>query len=191
MKFSEMTYTRPDGEAVKRGLADQTRRLRHSGSYDEARAVFLEKEETQKHVLTMEELASIRHSIDTRDTFYDGEIQFWNVFRPKLAEYAQQWTVAMLESPFRVDFAREFGELMFLNAEIERKSFSPEIIPELQKENELTREYEKLLASAQIPFEGKTYTLSQLTPIKSCADDARRLAAWQAEGAWYIHFNIW
>ncbi|MBO4853526.1 MAG: M3 family oligoendopeptidase [Oscillospiraceae bacterium] len=185
MKFSEMTYTRPDGEAVKRGLVDQTRRLRHSGSYDEARAVFLEKEETQKHVLTMEELASIRHSIDTRDTFYDGEIQFWNVFRPKLAEYAQQWTVAMLESPFRVDFAREFGELMFLNAEIERKSFSPEIIPELQKENELTREYEKLLASAQIPFEGKTYTLSQLTPIKSCADDARRLAAWQAEGAWY------
>ena len=28
------------------------------------------------------------------------------------------------------------------------------------------QEYEKLLASAQIPFEGKTYTLSQLTPLQ-------------------------
>ena len=43
---------------------------------------------------------------------------------------------------------------------------------------------EKLLASAQIPFEGKTYTLSQLTPLKSDPDDARRLAAWQADAKW-------
>ena len=47
------------------------------------------------------------------------------------------------------------------------------------------QEYEKLLASAQIPFEGGVYTLSQLTPFKTDADDARRLAAWKAEGAWY------
>ena len=60
----------------------------------------------------------------------------------------------------------------------------PEIIPEMQQENDLTQEYEKLLASAQIPFEGKTYTLSQLTPLKSDPDDARRLAAWQADAKW-------
>ena len=41
------------------------------------------------------------------------------------------------------------------------------------------------MASAQIPFEGGVYTLSQLTPFKSDPDDARRLAAWKAEGNWY------
>ena len=29
------------------------------------------------------------------------------------------------------------------------------------------------------------YTLSQMTPFKTDADDARRLAAWKAEGQWY------
>ena len=91
----------------------------------------------------------------------------------------------MLASPFRADFERDYGRIIFLNAEIDLKTFSPEIIPELQQENELVQEYEKLLASAQIPFEGRIYTLSQLTPFKTDADDARRLAAWKAEGAWY------
>lgn len=74
---------------------------------------------------------------------------------------------------------------MFVNAEIERKAFSPDIMEELQQENELTQQYGKLLASAQIPFEGGVYTLSQLSPFKNDPDDARRLAAWKAEGQWY------
>ena len=69
MKFSEMPYTRPDAEAVKSQLAQLTEKLKAAGTYAEARAVFLEKEESQKHVMTAETLASIRHSIDTRDEF--------------------------------------------------------------------------------------------------------------------------
>ena len=136
-------------------------------------------------IATAECLAHIRHTIDTRDTFYDEEMKFWNEVSPQLQEYSQAWTQALLECPFREAFSADFGSIIFLNAEIALKSFSPEIIPELQQENELTQAYEKLLASAQIPFEDGVYTLSQLTPFKKDANDARRLAAWQAEGAWY------
>ena len=45
--------------------------------------------------------------------------------------------------------------------------------------------YDKLIASAQIPFNGGTYTLAQLGPFKSNADDEIRLAAWKADGTWY------
>ncbi len=185
MKFSEMPYQRPDLDAAKKELSDLTARLKSAPDYATAKQVFLEKENAGKHMETMATLASTRHSIDTRDAFYDAEENFWNNALPELQEYEQAWTMAMLESPFRKDFAEEFGDLMFVNAEIELKSFSPEIIPDMTKENMLTQEYEKLLASAQIPFEGKTYTLSQLTPLKSDPDDARRLAAWKAEGQWY------
>ena len=185
MKFSEMTYTRPDAESTKQHLAALTEQLKAAKSYEEARKVFLAQQEQAKHISTASTLASVRHSIDTRDTFYDAEEKFWNSFFPELEEYNQAWTAAMLESPFRAEFAGEFGDLMFVNAEIARKTFSPEIIPEMQQENELTQEYEKLLASAQIPFEGKVYTLSQLSPFKTCADDEKRLAAWKAEGQWY------
>ena len=45
MKFKDMPYTRPDPEKVKTDLAKLTERLRKAKTYEEARAVFLEKEE--------------------------------------------------------------------------------------------------------------------------------------------------
>ena len=185
MKFTEMPYTRPDMEAAKAEVAALTARLTEAPDYATAKAVFLEYQEAQKHLMTLCTLAEIRHSIDTRDEFYDGEVKYINAAMPEVQEYAQGFTAALLKSPFRADFAAEYGDLMFINAEIALKSFSPEIIPEMQAENDLTMAYEKLLASAQIPFEGGTYTLSQLTPFKTDPDDARRLAAWKAEGQWY------
>ena len=184
MKFSEMPYKRPDTEALKQRWTALTQRLEHAATYEEARAAFLEQQALSRSAETQATLASVRHSIDTRDAFYDGEEKFWNVFAPELEEYEQAWKAAMLASPFRKDFAAEYGELMFLNAEIDRKSFAPEIIPEMQQENDLVQAYEKLIASAQIPFEGKTYTLSQLQPMKTDLDDDRRLAAWKADSQW-------
>ena len=185
MKFSEMPYERPDLEAFKGQMTGFTNRLKAAGSYDEAKAVFLEKEEADRHVETMATLAQVRNTIDTRDAFYDGEVSFWNAASPELEEYEQAWKLAMLESPFRKDFEGEYGGLMFLNTEIALKTFSPEIVPQLQQENDLTQEYQKLIASAQVPFEGKTYTLSQMTPFQSDPDDGRRLAAWKAVGTWF------
>ena len=91
----------------------------------------------------------------------------------------------MLESPFRGEFEAEYGSLMFLNTEIALKTFSPDIVPQLQRENDLTQEYQKLIASAQIPFEDGVYTLSQMTPFQNDQDDKRRLAAWKAVGGWF------
>jgi len=185
MKFSQMPYSRPDVEQIKKDIAALTAALTAAENYAQARELFLKKEELEKHVETLATLANIRHDIDTRDAYYEEESRFWSQAAPELEEYLHGWTEAMLGSPFRADFTAEFGELMFLNAEIALKTFSPEIIPELQKENDLVLDYEKLLASAQIPFEGGTYTLSQLSPYKNDADDQRRLSAWKAEGAWY------
>ena len=185
MKFTEMPYTRPDMEAVKEQIAALTAALREAPDYAAAKAVFLTYQESQKHLTTLCTLAEVRHSIDTRDEFYDAEVKYVNAAMPEVQEYAQGFTTALLESPFRSDFAAEYGDLMFVNAEIALKSFSPDIIPEMQAENELAMAYEKLLASAQIPFEDGVYTLSQMTPFMSDPDDDRRLAAWKANGQWY------
>ena len=185
MKFSEMPYERPDLAAVKQQFADLLAQLKAAPDYAAAREVFLQEEALSKHIDTLANLASVRNTIDTRDKFYDEEMNFWNETLPQLQECENAWSKAMLASPFRKDFAAEYGDLMFINAEIADKAFSPEILPEMAEENKLTTEYGKLIASAQIPFEGGVYTLSQLSPFKNDPDDARRLAAWQAEGKWY------
>lgn len=185
MKFSQMPYVRPNAEQVKNELQALTAALKNAADFAAAETAFLKKQELEKHVSTLRNLASIRHSIDTRDAFYDAEEQFFNSVMPEIQEFDQAFTAALLESPFRSDFEAKYGAVMFLNAQIELKTFSPAIISELQQENELVQAYEKLIASAQIPFEGKAYTIAQLAPFRQDTDDARRLAAWKAEGAWF------
>lgn len=185
MKFSEMPYERPDIQEIKDQLEAMTEELKAADTYEKARDVFIRKDNLERHVFTLSTLCSIRHSIDTRDEFYKEEFKFWNAAFPEIQEYSQMWTMALLESTYRDEFEKEFGNIIFINAELEIKAFSPEIIPEMQQENELVREYDNLIASAQIPFEDGVYTLSQMTPFKNSADDAQRLSAWKAEGQWY------
>lgn len=151
MKFSQMVYERPDIEQVKGKLTELTARFAAAESYEEAKKVFLEEDKLERNMETVMSLAHIRHTIDTRDEFYDGEMKFIDESQPLLTEYVQKWTETLLKSPFRAEFEEEFGKLTFINAEIEQKTFAPEIIPMLQEENELATKYEKLLASAQIP----------------------------------------
>lgn len=180
-----MPYERISVESIKEEMKALIQKLKEAKDFEEADALFLENEKLQGHVFTMCSLAQVRHSINTEDKFYDEEENYWNNAYPQIQEFNQEWTKALLDSPFKDNFAKKYGNIMFLNAEIDLKTFSPEIIPMMQEENELTTAYEKLLASAQIPFEGKIYTISQMSPFKNDKDDARRLAAWKAEGQWY------
>ena len=185
MKFSEMPYTRPDLEELKAQLGTVTQQLKDAPDYAAAHEAFLAQQKLMIHLETLATLSSVRNSIDTRDKFYDAEEEFWNAALPELKAYEDAWQGAMLESPFRKDFAAQYGDLMFVNTEMARKTFSPAIVEELKQENTLVLAYDKLIASAQIEFEGGTYTISQLSPFKNSPDDARRLAAWKAEGGWY------
>ena len=185
VSFKDMPYERPDIEAVKAEYARLAAELAAAETFEAAEAVFLEKDQLDRHTQTAAELAMIRHVIDTRDEFYDGEASFWDEAQPELQSAADAFTAALLATPFREQLAEKYGELLFAQAEQERRTIKPEIVEDMKRENALAQEYVKLIASAQIPFEGGTYTLSQLTPFKKSADDAQRLAAWKAEGAWY------
>ncbi|MCF0150117.1 MAG: M3 family oligoendopeptidase [Firmicutes bacterium] len=185
MKFSEMTYTRPDAEALKAALQQLSDELKTAESYAQAKTVFLKIEELASDFSSDATLAQIRHSIDSRDPFYTQENDFWNEIGPELEEYTQKINQSLLESPFRSEFEKEFGKLLFTNTEISLKCFSPAIIPLLQQENKLVDEYEVLIAKAKVAFEGKEYTIPQMGPFKTDADDDRRLAAWKAEAGWY------
>ena len=185
MKFSEMPYKRPDLEEAEERAARITKKLRNAAKYEEAREAFIEMDTEEKRLSTQGNLAFIRHSIDTRVEFYDREMKFWNGARPRFQASVQKFNQALLESPFRAQLEEEFGAVVFLNIELENRSFAPELIPAMEEVGNLSQEYSKIIASAQIPFEGGVYTLSQLTPFKRDKDDERRLAAWMAEGRWY------
>ena len=185
MKFSEMQYIRPDFEAVKAEITARTAELSAAADFCAADRAFLAMQRVESALLTADAVSYIRHTIDTRDEFYDVEVRLLAERMPLLKEAEQGWQKALLASPFRGEFEKKYGRLMFLDLEIALKTFAPSIVAEMQEENALVIEYNNLIASAQIPFEGGVYTLSQLTPFKQDPDDARRRAAWEAEGGFY------
>lgn len=185
MKFPEMPYARPDIEAVKKDIRTITDKLKSAATFQQADAALLEMDECLRHTETLSTLAHIRHDIDTNDEFYKDEQAFWDTVGPELQEYHQEFDDALFNSPFRAEFSEKYSPLLFTNTEISLRTFKPELIGDLKRENELTTEYDNLIASAQIPFEGGVYTLSQMSPFKQSPDDKRRLAAWTAEGNFY------
>jgi len=185
VKFSEMPYERPDTDEIKKTFSEYSEMLVNANSFEEAEKAFLLEDKYYRHINTLQTLCAIRHSIDTRDRFYDEEEEFWNDASPEISEYIQRWTKALLSSEFSSALQEKYGDIIFINAEMELKTFSPEIIPLLQRENELSQKYEKLLASARISFEDGVYNIPQMAAFKNDADDTRRLNAWKAEGQWY------
>ena len=181
MKFSEYTYVRVDVEKVRADYAALTERVQNACTAEDVFACVEEHEKIAKHVGTMLTIANIRNTIDTRDPFYEAEKAFIDENGPLLDEASQRFMRALCESSFRPALEGKYGRLLFLNIELELKTFKPEIIELLQEENALTTAYTKLIAGARIPFDGKELTIAQLGPYKIDPDRATRRAAYCAE----------
>ncbi len=178
MKFSEYTYTRPDYFAIKTKMAELTQSLASATSAQEAIALVEQVIAISGTIDTQANLWSIRHSIDMKDAFYNEETKFWNEHSPLFDELMTDYYRVLVASPFRQDLSEILPETFFLMAENKLQTFSTEIIPLLQKENELVDRYNHLMATAQLDFRGQTYNLSQLAPFTQSTDrDIRKEAA--------------
>ena len=133
MKFSEISYNRPDVEAAKKFYTEAARGSPPRGASARLRPCSWRRRICSRQLDTMFTVAQIRHDIDTRDEFYNAEAGFIDSAAPELQEFTQRWDLAMLASPYRPEFERKYNRLMFLNTEIDLRTFSSEIVPELQR----------------------------------------------------------
>ena len=185
MLFSDMPYVRPDLEFLGAKIDEHVEELKAARTFAQADAAFAALEKVFSGVQTAMTLCFIRHSVNTEDEFYAAEKEFMDEAMPQLQELQQGAQLVLYESPWRPDFERKYGSLLFTNMEIQLRSFDPKLIPDMQEENKLTTAYGKLIASAQIPFEGQVLTIPQLGPYKESTDPAMRKKAWLAQAAFY------
>ena len=185
MKFSEMPYRRPDKEEILQRMDSALTLLKQASTADQAVHAMKEMEKIVVDVDTMGTICHIRNTVDTTDPFYEAEREYNDKLSPVLSEKIQAFNKELLQSKFRPELEKKYGTLLFSNMELDQKGFSPEIIPLMQEENLLEAEYQKLYASAKIPFDGKELTVAQLHPYKQHPDRAVRKAAWEAEGSFF------
>lgn len=185
MKFSEMPYSRPDMEALAAATTQTLEAMKAAPNAAGQIAAYDAYEKKMQTAGTMQQIAYIRHTINTKDEFYNAENDYMDEIGPELQELTHRVNTALLESPYRAELERHYGALMFKNLEIAARSFSPAIVELMQEENKLVSEYQNLYASATVEFDGKTMPLPLLGPYKQDPDRAVRKAAYEADAKFF------
>ena len=183
MKFCEFSYRRPDIKEVEKQFARLLQAFTEAQSYQEQDQRMKEINGLREEFESMKEIVGIRHTIDTTDEFYTGEQDFLDEVQPIYEGLVAKYYDALCRSKFRGELEQKWGRQLFRLAELTVKTFSPEIIEDLQRENKLTSEYEALLASASILFECEERNLSQLLPFQQSRDRQMRKKAYEARFA--------
>lgn len=178
MRFSDMIYERPDFEKLESDFRQKIDVFINSDSIAEQAGIIREINLLREDVDTAMSLARIRQTIDTRDPFYDVESSFFDENSPRYQALIDEYYRAITTTRFRPQLEKRFGKRLFALAQAAQKTFKPEIMEDLSEENRLCTEYMKLLASAEIDFDGKKLNLSALGPYRESPDrETRRLAS--------------
>lgn len=180
MAFEQYPYVAPKLEELQvqaKKLLDQ---FESSTTAEQQIKLLLKINQFQGHIENHFTLANVRHSIDTRDKFYDDAVNFLTEIGPSIEEFSQTFKKAYLSSKFRPQLEKRFGKLFFDQLALSVKTFHPSIKEDLVEENKLVLEYDALVASAKIQFDGKELNLAGLGKYQQSLDRTVRKAAGEA-----------
>ena len=183
--FPDFDYQRPDLDRLEAAFKTVLEEFKTAAGPQEAIAASEQIDAIRASIATAYNIGYIRYTIDTRDEFYRGEKEWFDQHLPKTAEWTNDYYRALLESPHRVGLELKFGEQLFVDAEVAIKTFTPEIIPQIQAVAKLNSEYTQLRGGAEIDVDGKTYNLSSITPLEQQPDRELRRRATTAKWDWY------
>ena len=168
--FMEIEIDRPDLEQIKADYAKLCLRLDEAKVPDEAVSAVLESFTLQDQVASELDIIYIRNTIDTTDEKYAELKDYCDEIEPIIQECSSAFDRAVLNSRFLEAIGEKFGKHYIDQLRVADKTFKPEIVPDLQQENRLRTQYTKIVSSAQVEYDGKTYTLAQLGPLMQSQD---------------------
>jgi M3 family oligoendopeptidase len=179
--FDDILYTRPDMRQLENDFDNLLEQFRNAATYGEQDNALGEINKLRSSFETAASVSSVRHTIDTRDAFYEGENDFFDHNSPVYEGLINRFYKELVNAKFRNQLEAKYGKLLFAKATLAMETFKPEIVEDLQKENELSSKYTKLLSSAKIWFEGEELNLSGLTPYEQSPDREIRKKAMDAK----------
>lgn len=185
MKFKDMPYQRVDFEQVEKEMTTLMEEFDAAKSGEEQFEVHKRYYELTNRVETLYTISHIRYDIDTSDEYYEKEHEYYDEKMPVYRNLVLAYEKKLYNSPYREYLVSKIGPVAFKNMEVAQKAMDEKLIPLMQEENALTMEYNKLIASAKINFDGKELNLSLLRPYLVNQDRSVRAAAWKEYSAYF------
>lgn len=162
MKVSEIPYQRftiEEGRALYAAFEAAVKAARSADDVIAARKTYVTGMEAYENAAS---LANCRFTLDTRDEFYQAEMNYYDEVGPMFAELMTGYASYMLDSPFRKELEERLNPRLFKGWEIARKAFDPSVIAKCQEENATCTEYSKLMSEMVFTFRGEEMPLSRL-----------------------------
>ena len=163
LNFEDMSYERPDIDAINQKINDLLAKVVLEGNQEEILKGYDEILNDLKEVDQMESLASIKNNIDLSDSYYEEEYQFLTSAFVKLDNRMNELTEAILTTSYKDAFVKKMGEDFIERYEKNKKLNSPEIEELSEQETALINEYSKTAAKEYTTMiNGQSKTIDDL-----------------------------
>ncbi|HKK80226.1 MAG TPA: M3 family oligoendopeptidase [Phaeodactylibacter sp.] len=183
--FKDFDYKRPDFDAFSREFNTALDAFEHALSASEQSEVLRHIDAMRTDFSTMYNICMIRHTIDTRDEFYEKENEYFDQQMPAYQGLVTAFYRRLLSAKYRQELEAEHGKQIFNIAELSLKTFDNSVVELLQEENKLSSQYTKIKASATIDFQGEEHNISSIYKYEIDRDRATRRAAAEAKWAFF------
>ena len=181
-----MPYERIDFDKLKEEFAGLEQDLSNASTGDEAFRVHERFYKVFNHVMSESQIAMIHSDIDMSDEKWLAEQQFFDEHMPIFENLVVSYKKKLYESPYRGALEEKIGKVAFKNIELAMKAVDEKLIPLMQEENKLQTDYNKLLSSARIDWNGEQLNLSLMNPYLHSADRTVRKEAWEKYSAFFV-----
>lgn len=186
MKFNDYEYKRINIDEFKKEFENLINKFNEAKSFQIQNKVMSEINKMRNNFESMVTLVSVRHSIDTNDEFYDKENNYCDEISPIYEGLITKYYKELVDSKYKEELIQKWGKQLFTIAGMQMKTFSDEVLEDLQEENKLNSRYSKLLASAKIEFDGEIKNLSQMTPYMESKDRTIRKEAYEKWSQFFV-----
>ena len=186
MKFSQYPYERLDMDRIKASFEKLIEDSKNAQSGEEQFELHKKYYKLRGEVWSNFVICNFRHDIDTSDEFYSKEKDYIDEIQPLISQLQNDYLKVVYESPYRDYLEEKISKVAFKNMELANKSINDKILPLMQEENALISRYDKIIASAKIPFDGEECNLSLLWKYLLSGDRDVRKRAWKAHAEYFL-----
>lgn len=186
VKFKDLAYTRPDEEAVIRGIKEAQAKLTAAADWEAARAAFEAFHRIMESFRSACQIAQIRFTQNVRDPFYEKENEVLGMIAPRVEEAAHDFYGALLSCPYSGQIDREYGPMLLKKLRYKEAGGGEAVTKLLQEENRLMAQFQAVSGTSRIAFRGQVIPAEQLYPYKGDRDRDTRREAYRAEGDYFL-----
>ena len=185
MKFNEMTYTRPDIDALLARCKELAAKAAAAPDGGALVKLYYEQSEAFAEYNTAANLANIHYTCDTRDAYWKAEQDFFDANGPAVTNASVEISRAFLANPHVDALTAKFGTTCVAGMKNAVLSMDDRTVELQQKFNALVSRYQQIYGGALVELDGKQLTIPQLGPYKEDLDPAVRRAAYEAEAGYF------